>query len=120
MAAKTLPLDLDLVIWAGTTFRREFRWLPDGDTPLDFTGWSAQMLIGPSRGIATVALTTDNGGITLTGVGQILLNLPPAQTSALKHGVMVYDLDLTDPTGYVQRFMRGRISVVHDVEAATP
>ncbi len=117
MAVRSLPLEMELVIYAGATFHREFRWLPAGQAALDFTDWSATMLIGPSRGTALVALTSDNGGITLTGTGQILLTLPPAGTKALPNGQYTYVLDLTDPAGFVTRFMRGRISVVHDVEA---
>lgn len=120
MAVRSLPLEIELVIYAGTTFRREFRWLPDGGPAQDFTQWAATMLIGPSRGTALAALTTDNGGVTLTGTGQILITMPPAATKAIANGQYTYVLDLTDATGFVMRFMRGRISVVHDVEAATP
>lgn len=116
MAVKALPLEIDLVIYARTTFRREFRWLPDGAAPIDFTDWSATLLIGPNRGTALAALTSTNGGVTLTAAGQILLSMPPAQTTYLPNGQYTYALDLSDPTGYVMRFLRGRVSVVHDVE----
>lgn len=116
MAVQTLPLNIDLVIYTGTTFRREFRWLPDGATPVNFTGWHAQMLIGETRGSRSImALTTENGGITLTAAGQILLGIAPTDTVGMRSGTLIYSLDLTDSSGYVQRFMRGVITVIKDV-----
>lgn len=116
MAVRTLPLEIELVIYAGTTFRREFRWLPDGVAAVDFTDWSASMLIGPQRAVALTELSTINGGIVLTTTGQILLNLSPAATKTLPAGTLSYSLDLTDPSDFIMRFMRGRVSIVHDVE----
>lgn len=117
MGIQTLPLDYELVIYSGTSFRREFRWLPDGSTPMDFTGWSASMLIGSVGATALIALTDTNGGLTLTTAGQIIIELSPGQTSALRPGVASYNLDLTAPDGYVRRFLRGRVSVIQDVSA---
>lgn len=118
MAVQTLPLDIDLAVYTGTNFRREFRWLPDGLTPVNFTGWSATMLIGPTRGTAVIALTSDNGGIVLTTAGQILIGMMPAQTRTLPTGTLAYNLDVTDPTGFTERLLNGRVTVVRGVEPA--
>lgn len=114
---QSLPLDFELIVYSGTNFRRELRWLPDGVTPVDFTGWSALMPIGPSGGVASLVLSDTNGGIILSSVGQIIIGLTPTQTAALRPGIAYYSLDLTDTTGFVRRFLRGRISVVQDVKA---
>lgn len=116
MAGYTLPLNYELTVYAGTNFRREFRWLPDGVTGMDFTGWSAIMPIGAAGAVGTLILTDTNGGINLSATGQIIINMLPADTAALKSGVANYNLDLTDTGGYVRRFLRGRISVVQDVK----
>lgn len=118
MAAQSLPLDYELVVYSGTNFRRELRWLPDGITPMDFTGWTAIMPVGPLKSLALMILTSSNGGLTLSATGQIIINLLPAQTLLLPPGVTYYNLDLTDPVGYVRRFMRGRVSVVQDVKSS--
>lgn len=117
MAVQTLPIDYELIIYSGTSFRREFRWLPDGVNPMDFTGWSATMLIGSVGVAAAVVLNTASGGVALSTAGQIIITMSPAQTAAIRPGVAFYNLDLTDPDGYVRRFLRGRISVIQDVIA---
>lgn len=117
MAVYTLPLDFELVVYSGTNFQREFRWLPDGVTPMDFTGWSASMFIGTVGSVAQTVLTDVNGGLTLSSIGQIIISMLPAQTAALHTGVNSYNLDLVAPDGFVRRFLRGRLSVVQDVKA---
>lgn len=118
-SARTLPLDYELTIYIGATFQKEFRWLPDGATTMDFTGWSASLLIGqPNAKDAMLALTDTNGGISLTPDGEIHVNVTNTQTAALPTGVLSYSLDLTDADGTVQRFLRGRLSVVYDVGRA--
>lgn len=115
MAVKTLPLDYEMVVYTGASFHREFRWLPDGSGALDFTGWSASMLVGsPMARTALVSLTTDNGGVILSTGGQIILLMSPVQTASLPNGVLSYSLDLTDTAGTITRFLRGRMSVVSD------
>ncbi len=119
-SVQTLPLDYELVVYSGTTFLREFRWLPDGSAALDFTGWAASMMIGPPMGkVPTITLDTTLGGITLSSGGQIIITMTPAQTAALRPGEMVYSLDLTDSAGTITRFLRGRLSVVNDVGRST-
>lgn len=113
--ATTLPLTYELVIYSGTTFRREFRWLPDGAAALDFSDWTATLRIGPQQGTALIELSTSNGGVLLTQSGQIILSVSPAQTASLRPGVLAYNLDLTDPNGFVLRFLRGRVSIIADV-----
>ena len=120
MAAYTLPLNYEITVFSGTSYLREFRWLPDSVSPQDFTGWSAQMLLGATSAEADVELSTDNGGITLTTVGQIIVTMTPVQTAALKPPITYYNLDLTQPDGFVRRFLRGRVSVVVDVKQRTP
>lgn len=120
MAQNTLPLTYDITVYSGTSYRREFRWLPDRTNPIDFTGWSAVMLLGQQLSSADVELSTDNGGILLTAFGQIIITMTPFQTKALKGPVCYFNLDLTEPDGFVRRFIRGRVSVVVDVKARTP
>ncbi len=115
-SVQTLPLDYELTVYSGTTFKREFRWLPDGAAALDFTDWTASMMIGlPMSSTPVITLSTATTGITLSAGGQIVITMTPSQTAALKPGVMMYSLDLTDAAGGITRFLRGRVSVVNDV-----
>lgn len=114
MAVKTLPLDYDIVVYSGTSYRREFRWLPDGTNPINFTNWQALMLLGQSGSTAQVTLTHLHG-IQLTTNGQIIITLTPEETATLKPPTGYYNLDLIQPDGFVRRFLRGRTSIVLDV-----
>ena len=116
MAVKTLPLDLELVIYAGTTLHREYRWIPETGVPLDFTGWTGLLLIGPYGGTAVYELTPGDG-LDLTTDGRIIFELDPTETEdLLGRPDLAYQLDLTDTTGYTLRFIHGRVSVWRDVE----
>lgn len=114
MPSRSLPLDYDIVIYAGTSYRREFRWLPDGVNPIDFTGWSARMMIGQPLNIADIVLESGNE-ISLGTDGKLIISLTPSRTAALRTSTTFYNLDLTQPDGFVRRFLRGRVSVIVDV-----
>lgn len=116
MAVQTLPVNIDLTVYAGTTFRRSFRWKPGG-TPQDFTGWTAQFRVGPTQGTATTTLT-ETSGIILDSDGTFTISMTPSATRAMKAGSWFYILDMTDSTATVLRLLRGRLSVVRDLEPA--
>lgn len=109
----TLPLRYPIDIYTGTTFRREFRWLPDGKSPQDFTGWRARARLG-TIGKRLAELTTENGMIRLGKDGSIVVHVNPEQTETLNVGTYYYVLDLIDPHAMVQRFLRGRCQVIRD------
>ena len=114
-----MPLTYDIVVYSGTSYRREFRWLPDGINPVDFTGWDAVMR-SVSSSAAQLELTPANGGITLSTAGRSSPHHPDADR-ALKAGQSsIYNLDLTEPDGFVRRFPARRVSVVVDVRPQTP
>ncbi len=114
MALRSLPVEMEQVVYTGADWRRQYRWLPDGTNPQDFTTWSARMLIGPPRGEAILNLT-DGNGITLGADGVITLRLTPNQTLSLSGGQLAYVLDIIDQDGFITRFARGRLTVVQDV-----
>lgn len=121
MATRGLPLDYDIVIYVGASYKREFRWLPDGVTPLDFTGWDAHMFLGQPANLAEMELSVASGEITLTSDGKIVVVIGPARTAVLHtSSTNWYNLDLTDPSGFVRRFLHGRVSVVYDVRLPSP
>lgn len=120
MAGYTLPLNYEFTVYSGTSFQREFRWFDDAQVPIDLTGWTASMLIGQQLAEADMQLNTDNGGITLTDQGQIIITMTPVQTGLLAPPLAFYNLDLNEPSGFIRRFMRGRLSVVIDVKPRTP
>lgn len=116
MPQNTLPLNYEIVVYSGTSFRREFRWMSEGTIPVDFTGWQAQMLVGAQQAPAVLDLNTTNGAVTLTADGRITIVMTPEQTMWLKPPLVYYNFDLIEPDGFVRRFLRGRVSVVVDVK----
>lgn len=114
MVASSLPVTYDLTVYTNTTFTAAFRWLPDGTTAQDFTGWSAKMYIGFGQGPAVIELDSPTD-IVLTASGAITATMTPDTTQLLKPGTYSYVLDLTDPNAGVQRFLRGQLRVIKDV-----
>lgn len=112
-----LPLNYDIVIYAGTSYKRQFRWLPDSITPLDFTGWDAHMYIGQPLLVADMELSVTGGELTLSTDGYITVEMTPQRTGELVKSTTWYNLDLTQPDGFIRRFLRGRVSVVYDVRS---
>jgi len=115
----TAPVDVELTVHPGASFRREFRWLPDGDDAQDLTGYTATLLIGPARGRAAYTLTSaPGGGISLGADGLISVVLHAEETADMTGGAWRYVIDLRAPDGTVTRLLRGRLIVVNDVGAA--
>ncbi len=117
---RTLPVEQELVVYAGTDLIRAFRWLPDGENPQDFTGWSAYVHIGQARGESILDLSTDSNGVQLTSDGLIRLRITATQSAALTLPTLVYSLDLKNPAGILTRFLRGRVTIVRDPAPAGP
>lgn len=115
MTTETLPLSIDLPLCVGATFRREFRWKPDGVTPQNLSGWTGVASIGLHREVPLVLLDTINGGLSLSSDGVIALYLSAADTIDLGKANF-YVIDLNEPSGVVVRFLRGNIVIVKDFE----
>ncbi len=115
MALRYLPIEHELVVYSGTDTRREYRWLPDGTHPQDFTGWKARIHVGPLRGGCVLHLTTENGYATLSADGVLGMWLTAEQSKTLTIVNPSYAVDLKDPDGIVTRLVRGRITLVKDI-----
>lgn len=115
MAAFKFRLEID----QGTTFRRRFVW-KTGNPPLpvDLTGSTARMQIRPelSSDEVLAELTTENGGITLGGVeGTIDLYLSAEETAEIRVPSGVYDLELVNADGDVDRVLSGGVAISFEV-----
>lgn len=88
-----------IVCQQGATFSKTIRWTDEG-APVPLTGYTAAMQVKTTYGATTAVatLTTENGGITISGAaGEIMLYLSPTATSAIPAGTYVYDIELTAP-----------------------
>jgi len=84
--------------------------------PVDLTGATARMQIRAGIGGALLLeLTTENGGLTITGPGTLVRTLSAAQTAALTWTEGVYDLEVEYADGTVQRYLQGKVTVSREV-----
>lgn len=84
--------------------------------PVDLTGATARMQIRARiGGELLLELTTDNGGLAITGHGTLTRTLSAAQTAALTWTEGVYDLEIEYADGTVQRYLQGAVTVSREV-----
>lgn len=108
----------DIIIEQGSDFERHFRWKGADGLYIDLTGWTARMQVRTSFSAPTAVLnaTTENGMISLTAAGDILIHVPNATTALLTAPMKgVYDLELVSPGGKVTRFLEGTARVTPEV-----
>jgi hypothetical protein len=112
----TIPADQAISIYQGATFNPVLTFYTNqaAGTLLNLTGYTARMKARAGYGTAEIFnLTTSNGGITLGGAaGTVSLLISAANTAALTAGSYLYDLELIDSSGVVNRVLQGRLTVV--------
>lgn len=102
----------------GATFDRTVTWKDADGSPVDVSGFTARMHVRRSaQNPQTQAeLASDDGSIVLGGAaGTVQLILTAAQTAALPAAPLVYDLELTAPSGTVTRLIEGRFNIKANV-----
>lgn len=84
--------------------------------PVDLTGATARMQIRAGVGGALLLeLTTENGGLAITGPGTLTRTLSATETAALTWTDGVYDLEVEYADGTVQRYLQGAVTVSREV-----
>ncbi len=93
--------------------------LSDSDGTIDLTGYTARLQIRESIDSPTplYSLTTDpGGGITINGPdGQITITIPAATSTAWDWRYGVYNLELVNGAGDVDRLLKGEVEVDREV-----
>lgn len=111
-----------MTIEQGTTWSKVFTWQVKDEhnhfQPVNLAGYSARMHVRRRITDADfiIALTNANGAITLGGAaGTITLALTATQTAALPSGAFVYDLEVVNASGVVERLLKGTFLVDPEV-----
>jgi hypothetical protein len=81
--------------------------------PVDITGYTAQMQMrsNPNSPTPVLTLTTENGGIVITGAtGNIALHATATQTGAINQGPYDYDIEIYQGAN-VTRVVQGQVEV---------
>lgn len=104
----------NLAIDQGTTFSVTITVTDDTGSARNLAGYTGRALLKRSY------YTNSNTAFTVTidnpGEGEIDLSLTPVQTSALRAGRYVYDLELVNNgTGSVERIVEGIVTIYPEV-----
>ncbi|HEY1605631.1 MAG TPA: hypothetical protein VGF77_08520 [Allosphingosinicella sp.] len=121
-----MPETVDLTAWRNVPFQEEYAFTDDAGLAVDFTGYSAALEVrqyGGQPGAAQIALmlvsdgasegvwfTGEPGAVRVTIFEASLASLP-APPEAGGEVALVYDLVLTDPTGFQAVWMQGAFTL---------
>ena len=102
------------IIEQGATFKHTLTLKDSADALINLTGYSAEMDLRKNQDDSSevATLTVANNRITMGGsAGTVVLEISATDTSALLVGDGVYDIDLTDSNGKVDRILEGTYSI---------
>lgn len=102
------------IIEQGATFQQTLTLKDSSDAVINLTGYTAEMDLRKNQDDSNevITLTTGNSRITMGGAaGTIILTISATDSAALSVGDGVYDLEITDSNGKVDRIMEGTYSI---------
>lgn len=102
----------------GATFDITLTCRDEAGVLVDLTGYTARMQIRANKKATTtlLELTTENDRIVMGGAaGTIQLVLPATVTAAIDWTRGVYDLEIVNADGFVQRLWQGDVEVDKEV-----
>ena len=107
------------VIEQGSTFNRTYTLKDANGNPVDITGYRADLQIRSDYAASTTILSasTESNYLSIpTGTdGVISLSVPATVTSALDFDIGVYDLEISQVTGEVDRLVMGTMTLSKEV-----
>lgn len=101
----------------GSTWTLRIVYENPNSTPINLTGYTAEMQIRKKADSPTAVLTLSTGGngIVITPLlGRLDLTATDEQTGAIEPGLYVYDLEL-DSSGVRTRLIQGSVTVSAEV-----
>ena len=105
---------LNQIIDQGTTFSKQITvYETDGTTIQNLTGYTVSSQL--RKNYTSTAFTAINATNNSPTNGVIVMSLTAVQTSALKSGRYVYDLQITAADGTVTRVIEGVITIRPEV-----
>ena len=102
----------DITCEQGATFSRTLTVTDSNGDARDLSDYTARMQVRRTTSSSTtlVELTTENGRISLNSNGEISLSLSATATAALTDEG-VYDLEIEDSSGNVERVVEGSFNL---------
>lgn len=104
---RTSRYNFDLI--QGQSLKLIFHFTDEADIPMDLTGWKT-----------TSQLANENGKLIETCVaeisapvdGSVTIYLPAEKTAQLPISTLIWDLALENPTGDIEKPLRGTVTVI--------
>lgn len=117
-----LAKQYDLTFYQGANFYYEFVYKDSAGTAIDLTGYTARMHIRTqiSADATVIDISTVSGEIVIDeAAGKITINVPATDTESIElnhtEQEWVYDLELVDSSGFVQRILEGKVFAYPEV-----
>jgi hypothetical protein len=106
----------NLTIKKGSTFKQNIAYTDSAGVIINLTGYTARMQIRASYQSDIIhELTTENGGITITGVlGELDLLISATDTDTFDPITAIYDLEIISGVE-VDRIMQGKVNITENV-----
>lgn len=104
-----MAITYNLYVDQGSTFTVSINLTESDNSAKDLTGHSARSQM--RRSYYSVSNTQFSANVTDAANGVITLALTDAQTSALKPGRYVYDIELASPANVITRIIEGIVVV---------
>lgn len=103
------------IIEQGATFKKILTLKDSNSTAINLTGYSSaemDLRLDQDESSEVLTLTNGNGRITFGGAaGTLTLEISATDTANLTPGDGVYDLEITDANGKVDRILEGTYSI---------
>ena len=108
---------LNIVIEQGATFSWAMTWKDGTGTPIDLTGCTARMTIKKTKISATpiIELTTASEIVLGDALGTIVITIDAVTTASFNFDNAVYDLEIIYPSTYVDRLLKGAVTLDKEV-----
>ena len=103
----------NLVIDQGTTFSSIITLNNQNGTPMNLTGFTVKSQFRKSYQSSTA--TSFTASIYDAAAGQIRLQLAPADSSNVRAGRYLYDIELTSPVGEKTRPLEGLVIITPEI-----
>lgn len=104
----------NLVIDQGTTYSLTINVADATGAAVNLTGYTLRAQLRKSYGATSYTSFTTSAGADPTD-GELTISLTDAQTSALKSGRYVYDIEIVDTSSVVTRVLEGIVTITPEV-----
>lgn len=113
----SIPQLTDLHAKAGDTFVLPVEYLADDDTPIDLTGYTAELSIARSAGDTNAFSYTDSdASVSIDGPnGTINIEIPRSETRLWNAGKYIYEITIVSGGGIATTLADGNLFVRPEV-----